>query len=160
MEDIKGGTPVYMMSAAERRDVIAAMAENFDSQDEPKVGFFWYDPKEDELFGVNSELASNIAFNKNGMKTLGKLHKDWWKKEEMRARAKGKNDSIFLADYTQIPRGRVFEKEGKGFQIMCGNWMNERIKEMVVTEFDLQGQNVEIVVDTHWEIGRGWSDEF
>jgi hypothetical protein len=78
----------------------------------------------------------------------------------MRDKSKGNLRSIFLSDYTKFPRGRIFQTKENQFQIMCGSWMNDHIKDLVVDEFDLQSQNVAVVVDEHWDIGHGWSDEF
>ena len=64
-----------MMSAAERKGVIASMSENFDNQEDPQVGIFWYDENNDELFGVTATYADQIPFNSNGKKTERTLHK-------------------------------------------------------------------------------------
>ena len=137
------------------------MADNFGVQDFPKVGFFWFDVAENELFGVVKTLAKDISgFNMKGKKTVGMLHKDYWYKESKRAAASGK-PTRFAGDYTLVPRGQVFEIEGKGFVVLAGRWMDEypHAKELVVEEFDLQDVHVEFVYDGHWDIGHGWSEE-
>ena len=66
-------------------------------------------------------------------------------------------DPIYLNDYTQIPRGRVFFREGK-FYVFVGSWITSKIKKMIIKRFNLQECNVIFKIDTH-EIGHGWSSE-
>ena len=148
------------MTQDERNDTIGVMAATLDAQDSPKVGFFWYDAKERELFGVVKSLASDIPFT-NKKKTVGILHKDHWNKEFKKNLRSGK-PSRFTGDYTDIPRGRVFEVKDKGFEVMVGCWLGEHpeAEELIIDEFDLHGCHVEFIQDEHWDIGRGWSEEF
>ncbi|MDR0389298.1 MAG: hypothetical protein LBH73_04455 [Spirochaetaceae bacterium] len=155
-----GSLSLKAMSTTEREDVIKTMSDNFDAQEDPRVGIFWYDPEDDELFGVTSSAASELSFNDRGRKTVKLLHKTWWKKQQERAKARGQLTSKFMKDYTQTPRGRIFQTEGGLFEVMCGSWINERIIELVKDEFNLHGVQLEVKVDEHWEIGHGWSDEY
>jgi hypothetical protein len=148
------------MSQKERKNVIQTMSNNNDIQDGPKVGIFWYNFNEDELFGITKILACELQFNNNGLKTTGILHKNWWKKQQMKAIAKNQKTSIFLQDYTQIPRGRIFETNTGSFKLMCGSWITEHIVGLVKDEFDLQKVSLEIIKDEHWEIGHGFSEEY
>jgi len=148
------------MSKTERLNVMQTMKDNEKFQDEPKVGIFWYSPEKDELFGVTKIEVSELQFNDKGLKTTKTLHKDWWRKQTYRAQAKNDLTSIYLTDYTQTPRGRVFQTKENVFQVMCGQWITDHIKEIIMEEFDLQNQDVRIMVDTHWEIGHGWSEEY
>ena len=148
------------LSEQEHDVVMSTMAEYFAHQDEPKVGIFWYDANADELFGVSKVNADDLQFNSNGLKTISILHKSWWQKEKNRAVSKGKDPGIYKKDYTQIPRGRVFQRKDGVFQLMCGSWINEDIVSLIKDEFDLQNVQLEIKVDSHWEIGHGWSEEF
>jgi len=151
----------YMeMSEQERKAVMKTMTDNFDRQDEPKVGIFWYDENADDLFGVSKIEASELQFNVNGLKTIKTLHKAWWQKQKNKAISKGEDIGIFKNDYTQIPRGRIFQKKDGVFQLMCGSWINEHIVDMVKEEFDLQNAAFETKVDEHWEIGHGWSEDY
>ena len=136
------------------------MSDNFDSQNEPQVGIFWYDVDADELFGVSKEYASELPFNSKGLKTVKALHKTWWQKQKNKAISKGKDPGIFKKDYTLIPRGRVFQTSDGVFQLMCGKWINDHIKNLVAEEFELSGVSFETIVDVHWEIGHGWSEEY
>jgi uncharacterized protein YcaQ len=148
------------MSAAERKDVMASMSDNFENQEDPKVGIFWYDETGDELFGVTATYADQLPFNANGVKTERTLHKSWWKKQQEKAKAKNQFASIFMKDYTLIPRGRVFQRKDGTFELMCGSWINEHIVELVKDEFNLWNVLLEVKIDTHWEIGHGWSEEY
>jgi hypothetical protein len=148
------------LSQEERRGVIKTMADTFEAQDDPKVGIFWYDADRDELFGVSKINAGDLRFNGNGLKTISTLHKSWWQKQKNRALSQKKDPGIFAKDYTQIPRGRIFQKKDGPFQLMCGTWMNDHIEELVKDEFDLQNVPFERMIDIHWEIGHGWSEEY
>lgn len=148
------------MSEQERKDVMETMTNNFNHQDEPKVGIFWYNENDDELFGISKIGINEIQFNLKGLKTIGILHKSWWIKQQMRAKAKNQNDSVFLQDYTQVPRGRIFMTKEGLFQLMCGSWINEHIINLVKDEFDLKNVPFEVRIDEHWEIGHGWSEEY
>ncbi|MDR0789739.1 MAG: hypothetical protein LBO06_02970 [Bacteroidales bacterium] len=147
------------MSEEERQEMMQIMQDNFDFQDEPKLGIFWYNKYDDELFGVVKSDARDVAFARSmPRKTISSLHKSWWKKQEMRYLAGREKNSIFRQDYTQIPRGRLFQRRDGTFEIMCGSWINEHIKELIIEEFDLQKAKVEIVIDEHWELGHGWNE--
>jgi hypothetical protein len=148
------------MTARERQTVIQCMADNFENQDDPKVGIFWYDEKADELFGVTKINANELQFNSNGYKTISTLYKSWWQSQQKKALAKGKALGILQNDYTAIPRGRIFQKKDGVFQLMCGSWINDDIENLVKEEFDLQNVPFERIIDTHWEIGHGWSEEY
>jgi len=104
----------------EHRSLMDTMRDNFGKHDEPRLGFFWYDVEGDELFGVNSTLASLVPYNQNGRRTEPLLHKTFWQKEFHKAKSKGKT-TRFSGDYTVIPRGRIFQYEEDGhFEIMVG----------------------------------------
>jgi hypothetical protein len=148
------------MSKSERREVMASMADNFEFQEEPKVGIFWYDPNADELFGVTAVEAGDLPFDAHGRKTVRTLHKTWWKKQQERAKARKQLTSKFMKDYTQSPRGRIFQCEDGSFELMCGSWINDHIVDLVKDEFNLKDVLLVVQVDIHWEIGHGWSEEF
>jgi hypothetical protein len=148
------------MSQEERQEVIHSMSDNFEAQEDPRVGIFWYEPEDDELFGVTSAGVSELSFDAHGRKTVKILHKTWWKKQQEKARAKGQLTAKFMKDYTQTPRGRVFQQESGLFELMCGSWISDHIIDLVKDEFNLQDASLEVKVDVHWEIGHGWSEEF
>lgn len=150
------------LSETEEKETMSCMSDNFDSQNDPKVGFFWYDKENDELFGVNTINANDLSFNSNGKKTLSLLHKTWWLKQRNRLKAKGQPVGRFSEDYTLTPRGRIFQLKSGLFQLMVGSWIEifPHVVELVKDEFDLQDVPFEVIINDHWEIGRGWSEEY
>ena len=148
------------MSEQEREIVMKTMSDNFNNQDEPKVGIFWYNEDADELFEISKIESSELQFNSNGLKTIKTLHKSLWQKQKNKAISKGKNPGIFDKDYTEIPRGRIFQRSDGTFQLMCGSWINEHIINLVKEEFDLKNVPFEVKIDEHWEIGHGWSEDY
>ncbi len=139
---------------------IDVMQQNMTLQNEPMLGIFWYDPKSDQLFGVTSSLASDIGwyhspqFNTN-VRTERRLHEAIWQRNYFRHK-----DPRFHGDYTQIPRGRVFEFQNEGFRVFTGSWINDypQVKDMILDEFQLPPDTV-FLQDIHWELGHGWSNE-
>jgi hypothetical protein len=136
------------------------MKEFNDTQNEPEVGIFWYDVEDNELFGVVSETASTLKpyfsdmFNANAI-TTNKLHYAIWQKNANKCR-----DDRFQNDYTKVPRGRVFEVENEGFIVCVGHWINDypEAKDVILDEFNLP-EDTEFLIDSHWDLGRGWSDK-
>ena len=151
---------IYKMTEPERMEVMSSMSDNFKTQEDPKVGIFWYDAMNDELFGVSAVEADELAFDSHGRKTVRLLHKTWWKKQQEKAKAKGQLSSRYMKDYTQTPRGRIFQSKDGSFELMCGSWINEHIVNLVKEEFNLGNVSLKVTVDTHWEIGHGWSEEY
>lgn len=134
------------------------MIENAGRQDDPCVGIFWYDPEENELFGVRSVNADDTRYMQRDQfehrsRTCTPLHEAIWKKEFY----KGK-DKRFLGDYTKVPRGRIFEVEDQGFVVCVGSWIDKypEAKELILDEFELP-DDTEFKIDIHWELGHGWS---
>ena len=136
------------------------MMENNQYQDDPYVGIFWYDVDEDDLFGVVKTPAKDSPFYKSNLfnasaKTCSALHYKVWQKGFYRGK-----DKRFQGDYTKVPRGRIFEVDGKGFIVAVGEWINEypSAKDIIIDEFQLP-ENTEFMIDYHWNIGHGWSDK-
>ena len=140
-----------------REEAITEMQQFFDKKAE--VGLFWYHPLAEELFEVHSIPATSL---KKGQLTFPKLHKTIWTKLRYSARNKVKKglicDPIYLSDYTQVPRGRVFFKDNT-FYVFVGSWITDAIKKLIINRFNLQKCKVIFEIDIHWEIGRGWSSE-
>ena len=140
---------------------IEVMKDSMQYQNDPMVGIFWYDVDNNELFGIKSTYAedarwyNSVQFNTK-IRTERMLHKTKWQKEFFR-----KADQRFFGDYTQIPRGRIFEFDSEGFKVYTGSWIDDypHIKSMIIEEFQLPN-NTEFVQDSHWDIGHGWSDEY
>ncbi len=154
-EDWKKDTDNEMINAF--RDV---MAYNNEFQDDPEVGLFWYDIENDDLFGVYSILADDAIYYHSdyfhsNTRTCKPLHYSIWQKEYN----KGKDDR-FQQEYTSVPRGRVFEVENRGFVVCVGKWINDypQAKNLILYEFQLP-DNTEFIIDSHWDLGHGWSDK-
>ena len=116
------------------------MAENIQYQDDEEVGIFWYDPENDELFGVRSADVNDVPFYKSNLfngkevKTCRQLHYKVWEKEYYRGK-----DKRFQGDYTLVPRGRVFFIKDEGFVVVVGNWIDKypQAKPLILFEFNL-----------------------
>jgi hypothetical protein len=141
-----------------REEMINEMSQYL-LDDKAEVGLFWYNPTDEELFEVHSIPATSL---KKGEMTYPKLHKDIWAKLHFRAKDRKKNglsyESIYLVDYTQVPRGRIFLKDDT-FYILTGSWITDTIKNMIIEQFNLQNCEIIFKIDSHWEIGHGWSTE-
>ena len=141
----------------ERDEMIQEMRKYF--SEEPEIGIFWYDTEKDMLFEVHSIPVSEL---KKGTITHPKLHKTIWQKLKFKnLQLKNSNkeyNPIYLQDYTQVPRGRIFYKNNI-FYIVAGEWITDDVKQLIIDEFNLQTQKVEFKYDSHWDIGHGWSTE-
>jgi len=141
-----------------REEAISEMKKYFNPKAE--VGIFWYHPIDEELFEVHS-IPAATAF-KAGLFTYPKLHKTIWAELRHRAVSRKKKgaayEAIYLSNYTQVPRGRVFFKDNK-FYVFVGSWITDKIKKMIIKQFHLQKCEVIFKIDTHWELGHGWSSE-
>lgn len=145
----------------EKNAAMQVMIDNEKYQKDPYVGIFWYDVKNNELFGVRSTLAQEARWYNSPqfntiVRTETRLHKQVWEKEFFR-----KKDPRFQGDYTKVPRGRIFEFKDSGFKVFTGSWINDfpQCKNLIIDEFQLPN-DVEFIQDEHWDLGHGWSDEF
>jgi len=150
-----------LRDSKEKNAAMQVMIENEQYQNDPYVGIFWYDTEENELFGVKSTLAQEARWYtspqfRTTVRTETRLHKQIWEKEYFK-----RKDKRFQGDYTKIPRGRVFEFKNNGFKVFTGNWIKNypECKNLILFEFQLP-DNTEFIIDEHWDIGHGWSDEF
>lgn len=147
----------------EHNTFIDIMKEGLHNKD-PKVGIFWYNPKQNVLFGVVALSLNDkgVTTCSNG-KTCKILHKKKWAIEYRNLKFKEHRDNTFpyIGAYEDKPRGRVFYKDGK-FNITVGSWINEnenyKVIDLVEQEFDLTNEDTEIIIDSHWEIGSGWEN--
>ncbi len=140
---------------------IEVMASVLDEQDGALLGIFWWDNTSKELFGVNSSPAEDCRWYTSPqfgtkVRTGRRLHQSVWKREAIRGR-----DRRFKGDYTKVPRGRVFEFADTGYVVYTGSWINDcaEAKKEILYEFQLP-DNTEFRLDSHWDIGHGWSNEF
>jgi len=128
------------------------MDEFLNIQDEPKIGIFWYDIINDELFGINAVIAKDYP-----TPTISTLHKSVWAKEYHRRKTLNKPLGVWNGDYKNTPRGRIF-KYGDRFEVKVGSWINNypQAKQLIIDEFDLQNSIVDFVIESHWELGQGY----
>ena len=136
------------------------MAQNLETQNNPKVGIFWYSPVNKSLFGV-------IAIDKDsyskpnaggGLITCKELHEDVWKRK---SKNKINEAGYYKGDYRQTPRGSVFYSPDEDkFYIMVGSWINDNPEaiDIIVDRYDLKDCKVEVKISVHWEIGMGWEN--
>ena len=160
---------INLTNSEEHKSLIDSMSPFLDNG-KPKLGIFWYDVANQSLFGVEKIDAEQATFV-NGRATIGKLHKTYWQKQHHRAEAKGDTRSFFYQEhnYTLIPRGRIFlDEKTDRFYVCVGSWMHdgvaghevdaEKLHELIEDEFNLP-VDFEFVVDYHWDLGHGWSEE-
>lgn len=140
---------------------IQVMENDLAIQDDFMVGSFWYDSKNDELFGVDQVPANSRPYYKSKqfnaeIRTGPVLHQTRWKKEAMK-----RKDKRFYGDYTLVPRGRVFDYKDIGPVVFTGKWIKDfpQAKQLIIEEFNLPNDAI-FYQDIHWDIGHGWSDEF
>lgn len=149
------------LSETDHKAQIAAM-KAFDEQ-MPCVGIFWYDPSDNQLFGVRKKevtpkMAEDAAVKGVPFINYPHLHRQIWAKEYFRAQATHE-DTKFKGDYTQVPRGRVTWTIDK-FIVLVGHWaepIQEELSELIEHEFSLP--YFEFVYDEHWDLGHGWSGD-
>jgi len=146
---------VTQISSADNKLLMEAMHDTVDLQDEPKVGLFWYNPERNRLVGVFSVHASDLSYNAKGRKTLRTLHHTSWQKVRENAILDGSNDKIWQEeDYTQIPRGRVFQIDRMGtasFEVLVGSWIHEypQAARLIIEEFNLKEGEFDFVESEH-----------
>ena len=145
------------------QQAMATMSANLDTQDNPKVGIFWYDVRTKTLFGVIAIDKDSITKPNagGGLITCSELHKNVWKKGYNKQMHKLGGKGPFVGDYKDTPRGRIFYNPNTNqFIINVGSWINEHKEciEEVLEEFDLYNQNVKVEIAPHWEIGCGWEN--
>lgn len=139
------------------------MAPNLETQDNPKVGIFWYDVMTKSLFGVvavdkNSFEKPNVG---GGLISCYELHKAVWEKGFNKQKFKYNGVGSFVGDYKDTPRGRIFYSPKENtFIINVGPWIKQHTEciDEVLQEFDLENQNYTIEIAPHWELGCGWGD--
>lgn len=149
------------LSDSDANNAIEAMSANMDTQDNPKVGIFWYDIKSKSLFGViaidkDSFEKPNVG---GGLISCRELHKNVWKKEFNIQRFKRNGVGLFNGDYKDTPRGRVFYNPNNDeYIIAVGSWINNHQEciDEILYRYDLTNQKYKIEISEHWEIGNGW----
>lgn len=154
---------IQYADSSQMKDMMDAMDNNLDKQENPKVGIFWYSPKKKDVFGVCAVDAYNQAkIEKRNAVSCIELHKYVWKKKYNYYKFHGGSD-LYVGDYKYTPRGRIFYLPKKDeFDIMVGEWIKEYPEaiDKIKNAFDLTDENldVKIKIGEHWEIGMGYGD--
>lgn len=148
---------------SEHDDAINIMAEHLDDQNNGKVGIFLFDVRDRVLFGVVA--IDKDSFSKpnagGGLITCRELHFKIWQKGYNKQKYKLNGKGPYVGDYKDTPRGRVFYNPATDtYEIKVGNWItsNQDAITEIVDEFDLDGCNYEVHIDSHWDIGNGWEN--
>jgi hypothetical protein len=145
MEQLKKATE------EEHNDAIDTMRKF--TSDKGNVGIFWYDVKENKLIGV-SKVPTEVAYqNEKGFRTTTVLHRDFF------PAIMNKFPEYF--DFMDVERGRLFyDTNNNKYFVMVGSWAKDypQVKDLIISEFGLEGREVELKEDEHWDIGRGDSD--
>lgn len=163
-EEKKESTGVGSVSENDIKNMMDVMRANMDTQNNPKVGIFWYQMVGKRLFGVvavdkDSIKRPNVG---GGLITCNELHKDVWKKKYHQQKYKNGGQGPYVGDYKDHARGRVFYNPAKDeFIVTVGSWIDEcpEASEAIVEEFNLAGTNYKIEKNIHWEIGNGWENQ-
>ena len=155
---------VRAATLAEHHEFMETMREGMVPENSAEVGLFWYNPERNRLVGVYSYPAMALPFNEKGRKTLRKYHHLEWPSVREEALDNGAQDTIWQEeDYTQVPRGRVFEVQYGDepyFEVMVGQWINEypSAKALILKRFKLDKNYTEFIYSPHWDIGHGTSE--
>lgn len=153
---------IILNARKEQHDNMMSYMQEFTANEfTPYVGIFWYDTENKKLFGVNKVESCELQFNKDGLKTTHKLHKQIWAKEYNKAKS-SKVPSLFTSlDYTKVPRGRVFEIIDGSFEVMVGSWIadHSECKSLIIKEFELPETDTKFIIDSHWDVGNGWEGD-
>ncbi|MCL1832064.1 MAG: hypothetical protein FWG45_04025 [Oscillospiraceae bacterium] len=142
------------------------MRANVGAHTRPKVGMFWYNPERGRLVGVRSVAAQDLQFNEKGRKTVSDLHHTSWDDIREDAIGSGSTDKIWSeTDYTQIPRGCVFQiqvpdSDAEYYEVLVGKWIHEYpdAVELIVKAFNLADVEKSFIYSHHWDIGHGTSE--
>lgn len=146
------------------QNMMDVMRANMDTQNNPKVGIFWYQMVGKRLFGViavdkDSIKRPNVG---GGLITCNELHKDVWKKKYHQQKYKNGGKGPYVGDYKDHARGRVFYNPTTDeYTVTVGSWIDEcpEAKEMIIEEFNLFNVKCKFEKNIHWEIGNGWENQ-
>ena len=157
---------VQKIASADNEILMETMRENGRLQENPQVGMFWYNPARNRLVGVYSAYASELSFNAKGRKTMQVLHHKVWQDVREDAIENGSIDKIWEEeDYTQVPRGRIFQIEvpnsnAEYFEVLVGSWIKEypQAVDLILKRFNLEHSDYQFIHSEHWDVGRGTSE--
>ena len=155
---------VSQFGKEELDDAMRLMQSNRGKGDEPMVGIFWYNPQQDELFGVRSHRISDYtkanSRSEFGSISCSEMHEDVWKKEYHRQKYKNNGIGPYKGAYEMVPRGRIFyNPDTEVFTIAVGGWITQypQAVELIVDEFNLRNSTYAVKTAHHWDIGQKWN---
>lgn len=160
----KEASEVEEVSDENIKNMMDVMRANMDTQNNPKVGIFWYQMVGKRLFGViavdkDSIKRPNVG---GGLITCNELQKDVWKKKYHQQKYKNGGQGPYVGDYKDHARGRVFYNPSTDeYTITVGSWIDEcpEARAAIEDEFNLTGTNHKFEKNIHWEIGNGWENQ-
>ena len=151
------------MSEETLQEAMRVMAANRGKGDEPKVGIFWYNIAQKELFGVVAHKHSDYdkPNARGGLITSSEMHEDVWKKEFHKQKYKKNGVGPFKGEYQWKTRGRVFYSPAEDqYIIAVGTWIDEHSEalDLIYEEFDLPKEKTILDKAPHWDLGQTWND--
>lgn len=163
VEDVLKEYDIQTSNDEHIQNTLDVMSQNLDTQDNPKVGIFWYDRRTKTLFGVVAIDKDSITKPNagGGLITCRELHKAIWAKGFNKQKYKLDGKGPFVGDYRDTPRGRIFYNPSTDeYIINVGSWIKDNTEciDEILEEFELENQNYKIEIAPHWEIGCGWGD--
>lgn len=143
------------------QEALDVMEANRGSDEQPKVGIFWYNRANKELFGVVTRKTSDFtkANARGGLVTCTEMHEDVWKKGFRKQRYHGDGTGPYIGAYEDKPRGRVFYSPKDNLYIIAvGHWINDHQEaiSLIMEEFNLPTDGTTIQIAEHWDIGQKW----
>ncbi len=156
-----GGLNLESFSEDEYASVMALMSANRGKDNEPKVGIFWYNRANNELFGVVSHKVSDYSRTNasDGRITCSEMHEDVWKREFRKQKYHGKGTGPFIGAYQDKPRGRVFYNMNTDtYEVAVGKWLEDypQAYDLILEEFNLPKERTAPKYAIHWDIGMSW----
>jgi hypothetical protein len=123
-----------------------------ESYGSPKVGIYWYNPKNNGFFSVAENLDE--GYNHNREVGSNSDHMIVWEMPEHKSTIERKLGlSPELVEYEEIPRGRVgYKADTKTHIVYCASDMvnNPSIKSRIIDDFNVN--QIKYITDQHYEI--------
>lgn len=137
------------ITPSEFHDMMDAMNDYLDKQEDPKIGIFWYSPKILDVFGVVAVDAYQQAeIQKGNIVICKERHKYEWEKQENFFKKLGGSD-LFVGDYKYTPRGSIiYFPQLNEYHILVGSWIKEHpgAIERIKDAFDLNDEKLNVIV--------------
>jgi len=154
------GMKVTEFSQEQYAEALDTMAANRGQDEQPKVGIFWYNRANQELFGVVSRKTSDFTKTnaRGGLVTCTEMHEDIWKREFRKQKYHG-GVGPYIGAYEDKPRGRIFySPEANEYIIAVGQWIKDSPEAvtLIMEEFNLPKDITTIQIAEHWDIGQKW----